>query len=176
MNPLAEQGNEAEQAHQVESVPLCSALENDEILRLEVRQLAEMPAPFTLTLDVEGVGVVFFSTSRERVERDRRAGVRIWAPLGFEVAAYAVQVGRALPSDWRGWCARLSARGWRLDEREALAGAVGLLDAWRAARRTGAPQEPRIALGRLLALVGARLVSWEVEAARAEPAAEEGPW
>lgn len=147
-----------------------------EVEGLEVRHLAELPVPCTLTLDVPGVGKVLVSTSRVRVELERRAGRPVWAPLGFELGAYAVQEGRARPEDWRGWCARLRARGWRLDEREALGGAAGVEDAWRAARRTGAPQEPRIALGRFLRLVGARLVSCEVEGAPSAQESAEVAW
>jgi hypothetical protein len=165
---LAAQGNEVEQVGSTEPVPPRSAQESSgshEVDALEVRHLADLPVPTTLVLEVEGVGEVLFSTSRARVERERRAGRPVWAPLGFELAAYAVQEGRALPEDWRGWCARLRARGWHLDEREAFGGAAGVEDAWRAARHTGAPKEPRIAMGRLLRLVEARLVSCEAEGA-----------
>lgn len=173
---LAAQGNGVEQVEATEPVPPRSTEENSEILSLEVRYLADLPVPCTLTIDVPSVGEVLLSTSRARVELERRAGRPVWAPLGFELGAYAVQEGRARPEDWRGWCARLRARGWRLDEREAFAGAAGVEDAWRAARRTGAPQEPRIALGRLLRLVGARLVSCEVEGAPSAQESAEVAW
>lgn len=176
---LSAQGNEVEQVVSKEPVPPRSAQESSgfhEVEGLEVRHLADMPLPFTLVLDVPGVGGVLVSTSRARVERERRAGRPVWAPLGFELAAYAVQEGRALAEDWRGWCGLLRARGWRLDERVALGGAAGVEDAWRAARRTGAPREPRIALGRLLRLVGARLVSCDVEAQESALEGAEVAW
>jgi hypothetical protein len=173
---LVGQGNEVERVEATEPVPPRSTEENSEILSLEVRYLADLPVPCTLTLDVRGVGEVLVSTSRTRVELERRAGRPVWAPLGFELAAYAVQEDRARPEDWQGWCARLRARGWRLDEREAFGGAAGVEDAWRAARRTGAPQEPRIALRRLLRLVGAHLVSCEVEGAPSAQESAEVAW
>jgi hypothetical protein len=81
--------------------------------------------------------------------------------------------GRALPEDWRGWCGRLRARGWSLGVAEALGGAAGVEDAWRNARRGSVMGEPRIALGRLLRLVGARLVDVMVEdVASAQESAE----
>jgi hypothetical protein len=175
-NPLAQQGNEVEQVETTDPVPARSAEEMHEVERLEVRHLADLPVPTTLVLDVPGVGEVLVSTSRSRVEAARLDGRPVWAPLGFELAAYAVQEGRALPEDWRGWCGRLRAREWRLDEREALGGAAGVEDAWRAARRTGAPQEPRIALGHLLRLVGTRLVSCEVEGAPSAQQSAEVAW
>lgn len=172
-NSLVPQGNEVERVESTEPVPPCSAQESGgshEVELLEVRHLADLPVPVTLVLEVEGVGEVLVSTSRERVERERRAGRPVWAPLGFELAAYAAQEGRALPEDWRGWCARLRAPGWALGVGEACAGASGVEDAWRAARRRATVGEPRIALGRLLRLVGARLVEVVVEDAARESA------
>lgn len=119
------------------------------------------------------MGEVVVSTSRDRVEHARRGGRPVWAPLGFELAAYAVQEGRALPEDWRGWCARLRARGWTLSVPEALAGAAGVEDAWRAARRHERVEQPRIALGALLRAVGARLVEVVVEDGRSAQGAQE---
>ena len=140
---------------------------------LEVRHFGDLPLPVTLVLDVPDVGKVLVSTSRARVEQARRNGRPVWAPLGFELAAYAVQEGRALPEDWRGWCGRLRARGWSLGVAEALGGAAGVEDAWRNARRGSVMGEPRIALGALLRLVGARLARVEVEdVASAQESAE----
>lgn len=175
-NPLAGQGDEVEQVGSTEPVPPRSTEEKGEVEHLEVRHLAEMPVPFTVVLDVEGVGTVLFSTSRARVERERQAGRPVWAPLGFELAAYAVQEGRALPADWRGWCERLRARGWSLGVPEALGGWAGVEDAWRAARRRAPVGEPRIALGRLLRLVGARVLEVQFEDARGAQESAEVAW
>ena len=175
-NPLAQQGNEVERVETADPVPARSAEEMHEVERLEVRHLADLPVPTTLVLDVPGVGEVLVSTSRSRVEAARRAGRPVWAPLGFELAAYAVQEGRALPEDWRGWCARLRARGWTLGVAEALAGAAGVEDAWKAARRGARVEQPRIVLGALLRLVGARLADVVVEDARGAQESAEVAW
>lgn len=175
-NTLASQGNEVERVESTEPVPGRSTQENHEVCSLEVRHLADLPLPATLTLDVPGVGAVLVSTSRTRVERERRSGALVWAPLGFELAAYAVQEGRALPSDWTTWCVRLRAPGWRLEGLEAFGGAAGVEDAWRAARRANPVREPRVTVGRFLRLVGARLVEVVIEDAASAAAAAEVTW
>jgi hypothetical protein len=172
----AEQVNEVERPELAEPVPPRSTEESHEICSLEVRHFADLPLPSTLTLDVPSVGTVLVSTSRARVERERRAGALVWAPIGFELAAYAVQEGRALPSDWASWCGRLRAPGWRLEDREALGGAAGVEDAWRAARRANPVREPRITIGRFLRLVGARLLEVVVEDAPSAAVAAEVVW
>lgn len=172
----AAQGNQVERVETAEPVPARSTEEIHEVEHFEVRHLADLPVPVTLVLDVPGVGEVLVSTSRSRVEAARRAGRPVWAPLGFELVAYAVQEGRALPEDWRGWCGRLRARGWTLGVPEALAGAAGVEDAWRDARRGATVSEPRITLGRLLRLVGARLLEVVVEDAAGAQASAEVAW
>lgn len=174
-NPLVAQGVEVERVDESEPVPPRSTEENHEICSLEVRYLADLPLPTTLTLDVPGVGVVLVSTSQARVERERRAGARVWAPLGFELAAYAFQVGRARPSEWQAWCGHLASPDWRLTAAVALGGAVGLEGDWRAARRPPV-REPRITLGRFLHVSWSRLLDARVEDASGAAEAAEVPW
>lgn len=169
-------GDEVSPLIQVDAVTGGDAPQEHEICSLEVRHFADLPLPSTLTLDVPSVGTVLVSTSRARVERERRAGALVWAPMGFELAAYAVQEGRALPSDWAGWCGRLRAPGWRLGEGEAFGGAASVEGAWRAARRANPVREPRITIGRFLRLVGARLLEVHIEDAPSAAVAAEVVW
>ena len=141
-NSLSNVGDEVSPLVEVGAVTGGDTPAEHEILSLEVRYLADLPLPTTLTLDVPGVGIVLLSTSKARVESERQAGARIWAPLGFELAAYAFHVGRARPSDWQAWCGRLATPGWKLTEAEAFGGAAGIEGDWRAARRPPGPVPP----------------------------------
>lgn len=142
-----------------------------EALGLEVRLLGCLPLPCTLTIDVPGYGLVRVSSARWVVEAARRRGEPCWAPVAFEAAVYAVQEGRAGAREWAAWCALLTRPGWRLGPREALAGAIGLEETFRAAQpHRGAPPgtppaEPRLTLGTFLRRVGATLVDAVVEPA-----------
>lgn len=129
---------------------------------LEVRFLGALPVPFTLTLTQEGASEPFYvSTDSAHVQELRRLSRPVWAPVGFEYAAWAIQQDRATAADFARWCGRLRA-GWRLGLDEACAGVPGLIDAWRGAKTaTGVRTEPSITLGALLRRVGARVTALE---------------
>jgi hypothetical protein len=136
-----------------------------EVRALEVRFLGDLPVPFTLSIRDHELGhPLLFSTSRGRVEAARAARELVWAPLGFEVAAYAVQEGLADAQQWRWWCQELRDPSWRLASvgrgEERRAAMVRLTSARRARPIT----EPTITLGALLDAVGAELVHVQIEA------------
>lgn len=148
------------------------ALAVHEVRALEVRFLAELPARFTLTIvDRELDAPVVVSTSRARVQQGRARRELVWAPVGFETAAFAVQEGRAGAREWRWWCRALRDASWRLSASQALRGGPSGDDEGRAleqrleaARRVQPIGEPRITVGRFLDTVGAELVGVTMEA------------
>jgi hypothetical protein len=153
---------QVEQVDQALPVPPVPSSEFAEVEALEVRFLGALPVPFTLTLTQEGASEPFYvSTDAGHVQELRRLSRPVWAPVGFEYAAWAIQQDRATASDFARWCGRLRT-GWRLGLDEACAGVPGLIDMWRDAKTaTGVRTEPSITLGALLRRVGARVTALE---------------
>jgi hypothetical protein len=133
-----------------------------EVEALEVRFLGALPVPFTLTLTQEGASEPFYiSTDAAHVQELRRLSRPVWAPIGFERAAWAVQQDRVTAAEFARWCALLRT-GWFLKIEDACAGVPGLIDAWRDAKTaTGVRTEPSITLGALLWRMGARVTALE---------------
>ena len=127
-----------------------------------MRFLGALPVPFTLTLTQEGASEPFYiSTDASHVQELRRLSRPVWAPVGFEYAAWAIQQDRAGAKEFARWCGLLRT-GWRLGLDEVCAGVPGLIDVWRDAKTaTGVRTEPSITLGALLRRIGARVTALE---------------
>lgn len=159
-----------------------------EIASLPVALTRHLPAPCTLVVRFGGrqtASVLTSSAARGEAERRAPAGVQraVWSPGEYELAAYAVQEGRAFAADVAAWDARkiASRGGWALTPQVAIGDAVALLEHPPGTKKLGGGRVPEDALtltwGAWLARIGAELLEVVCESsapARAAAGGEEG--
>lgn len=130
-----------------------------EIRSLPIAWTRDLPAPCTLVVafphPTAASGPSLLTTSARRRAEALSAGQAVWAIGELELAAYALQEGRATVADVLGWDKRKRTR-WpeAVDAAKAMAGAWGLLDVQRAIP-AGAL---RLTWGEWLDAMGARLL------------------
>lgn len=135
-----------------------------EIASLPVALTRDLPIPTTLVVRrAAALHLSVFTCSAARAESEKRAprGSQraVWAIGEAELAAYAVQEGRAFAADFAAWDQRklASRNGWSLTPQQAIGGAVSLL---QGGRPDGWILDGALTLtwGQLLARIGAELI------------------
>jgi hypothetical protein len=139
----------------------------DEVRALRVAHLPELPIPTTLVL---ACGTLL-STSRPRVEEARASRQVVFAPLEFQLAAFALEEGAATRADWQRWIAeKRSDSTWRLVPEHALERTPGLATRWstwlRELARGDGPVAPitRLSWDAFLGAAGVELADVVLEA------------
>lgn len=149
-----------------------------EIATLPVALTRDLPAPCTLVVRFAGrqtPSVLTTSAARAEAERMAPTGLRraVWSPGEYELAAYAVQEGRAAAADVGGWDARKLRGGWTLSPGDAIGGAVALLEHAGLKLHGGRIPDGALTLtwGTWLSRIGAQLLEVICESAPAASAA-----
>lgn len=142
-------------------------------LRYPVALWADLPIPASLVVLCRDRRV-WLTASRWRAQDARGRGEPVFGPSEYESAAAAVLDGRATTLDVIGWVGRKTDQpGWSLDPREAVAGALGLVevvgDPKGAHRWRVRPELLRgVTWGRALEAMGLRLERCVVETPAAQ--------